>query len=285
MLELENVSISYDNTACVKEVSFSVKRGEIFAVVGESGSGKTTLLRAVMGLLPETGRLTSGNICLNGEDLIKADPKRIRQIRGSEISLIFQSPVLTLDPLFRIKDAFTEVIRIHKSDISKKECLLKCFRSLEELGFTDPDTVMNSYPFELSGGMCQRISIGMAMVHDPGFLLADEPTSALDVNSQMKVMDSFIRLREEKNTGILFVTHNMGLAANMADHIAVMRSGRMVECAKAKELVDSPMHPYTKILIDSVPGLDGALPKVREETGKDELLSRKKVSESHWFLG
>lgn len=261
MLEVENLSISYDDKVTVKDINMSINQGEIIGIVGESGSGKSTFLRSLIGLLNKNGKITDGKILFNNKNLIGISNDEFRNIRGNDIAMIFQHPELMLDPIMSIGNIFFETMRVHNEKITKEESLKKAKSILIELNLEDVDRILNSYPFELSGGMCQRVAIGMAMVNNPKLLLADEPTSALDVTVQLQVVETLIKMREIHKTAILIVTHNMGVVAKMVDKIGVMYGGKIVEWGDRDSVLKNPLHPYTQALIKAIPKMDCKLPE------------------------
>ncbi|MCD2491835.1 ABC transporter ATP-binding protein [Lacrimispora sp. NSJ-141] len=266
MLEVKNITVAYGSDTVVKDVSFAVKPGEVIGIVGESGSGKSTVLKSILGLLDSRGKVLGGEILLNGENLLGFTSGRMRQIRGKEIAMVFQHPELSLDPVWPVGRSFYESIRVHR-EITKKEAAVQGRKLLEALELGEPDKILSSYPFELSGGMCQRAAIAIAMANRPGILLADEPTSALDVTVQKQVIETMMQMRKEFSASILIVSHNIGVIAKMADFVGVMRRGQMVEWGTKEEVLYSPEHDYTKALIRAVPKMGGELPAAAEEVG------------------
>ena len=226
MLKLDNVTISYKNVPTVQNFNLDMKEGQIVSLVGESGSGKTTVIRAVLGLLAGGGKVTEGSITFEGEDLLSYTPEQWRKLRGSDISMIFQDSGAMMNPTRKVGKVFTEYILTHEN-ISKKEAWSKGIAMLERMRLPSPDNIMESYPFQLSGGMRQRVGIAMGMTYQPKLLLADEPTSALDVTTQAQIVRQMMKLRDDYHTGIIVVTHNLGVAAYMSDYIVVMKNGRM----------------------------------------------------------
>lgn len=259
MLHIKNLTIKYHDQEVVKNVSLSVSPGEIVGIVGESGSGKSTLLRSILKLLGNGGRIISGSIEFRGRELNALAFKELRTIRGKEIALIYQHPALSFDPTVRLEKQFYEAGKVHgmgdKSQVRRRAELL-----LEQMKFDDPERILASYPFELSGGMCQRAAIAMAMLHEPALLLADEPTSALDVTVQAQVVETMMDLRKQTGTAILIVTHNMGVAAHMSDQIGVMNKGKLEEFGLTDKILYKPEKDYTKKLIAAIPKMDGSLP-------------------------
>lgn len=264
MLEIKNISVAYGNSQVVKDVSISLKPGEIVGIVGESGSGKSTMLKSILGLLDSQGKVQSGEVLFSGENLLKLAPARLRKLRGKEIAMIFQHPELSLDPIWTIGKSFYECIRVHRP-VTRQEAALQGKELFRTLNLENPDKIWSSYPFELSGGMCQRVAIAIAIANRPEILLADEPTSALDVTVQMQVIETMMKLREQFGTAILIVSHNMGVIAKMADKVGVMRKGELVEWGSKDEVLYSPKHAYTKALIRAIPKMDGKLPEIMEE--------------------
>ena len=257
ILEIKNCTVRYQNGApAVSDVSFDVEQGEIVSLVGESGSGKTTLIRAILGLLPPGGKITGGEIILDGRDLLKLSEKEMQSVRGGDIAMIFQDVGASMDPVRLIRSQYEESIRVHER-ISKNDCFEKALTMLRRMHLTDPKRVMGSYPFELSGGMKQRVGIAMGMTAQPKLLLADEPTSALDVTIQAQVVHEMKELRDKYGATIILVTHNMGVASYLSDKIGVMKNSRMVEFGTRDEIIFSPREQYTKDLMDAVPKLGG----------------------------
>ncbi len=256
MLELKNVTISYGDRPAVKNFSMTLKKGEIVSLVGESGSGKTTVIRAVLGLLQGGGRVTGGDILFEGNSLLKNTNEQWRRLRGMDISMIFQDSGAMMNPIRKIGGVFVEYIRTHEK-ISRKDAWEKGVKMLERMRLPDGDHIMKSYPFQLSGGMRQRVGIAMAMTFQPKLLLADEPTSALDVTTQAQIVRQMMELRDEYGTSIIMVTHNLGVAAYMGDKIIVMQHGKIMDQGKREQILRSPQSEYTRGLITAVPTLEG----------------------------
>ncbi len=257
MLSMNNISIEYQKrNEVVKNFNLEVNKGEIISLVGESGSGKTSVIRAAMGLLPSGGKVTSGEILFEGNSVLHYSKKEWEQFRGSKISMVFQDSGAMINPVRKIGVQFVEYIRCHQK-ISKPEAWDKSREMLEKMRLTDGERVMQSYPFELSGGMRQRVGIAMAMTFQPQLLLADEPTSALDVTTQAQIVGQMMDLREEFGTGLVIVTHNLGVAAYMSDRIVVMKDGKIVDEGERESILKNPSSAYTKKLIESVPTLEG----------------------------
>ena len=256
MLELKNVTISYGDRPVVKDFSMMLKKGEIVSLVGESGSGKTTVIRAVLGLLPGGGRVTDGDILFEGKSLLKNTKEQWRHLRGTDISMIFQDSGAMMNPIRKIGGVFVEYIRTHEK-ISKKDAWEKGVKMLERMRLPDGNNIMKSYPFQLSGGMRQRVGIAMAMTFQPKLLLADEPTSALDVTTQAQIVRQMMELRDEYGTSIIMVTHNLGVAAYMGDKITVMQHGMIMDQGNREHNLRTPQTDYTRSLIAAVPTLEG----------------------------
>ncbi|MBR1821220.1 MAG: ABC transporter ATP-binding protein [Clostridia bacterium] len=255
ILSINNYSISYDGRrSAVDAVSLTVARGEILSIVGESGSGKSTLLHGVLGLLP-AGAAARGSLALFGEDVNTMSGKARRALRGSRVSMIFQDTGRYMNPIARIGAQYDEFLRVHgMNDARRRRDLQR--EMLLKLHLSDPERVLRAYPFELSGGMRQRVGIAIAMSLKPELLLADEPTSALDVTVQAQVIRQMMELRESFGTAIVLVTHNIGVAAYLSDRIGVMQNGKLVELGDAAESIDHTQHPEPRSLLDAVVEID-----------------------------
>ena len=239
----------------VDGVSFELNRGEVLGIVGESGSGKSVTSNSIIRLLPpQTGRIVAGEMLFEDRDIMKMSHKELLEFRGKEIATIFQDPMTSLDPVFKIGKQMVEMICAHQK-ISKQEARKMAIDALNRVGIPEPEKRMESYPYELSGGMCQRVIIAMAVCCKPKFIIADEPTTALDVTVQAQVLDLLKDLQKEMNTSILLITHNLGVVWEMCDKVMVMYAGNTVESADTKELYANPMHTYTWGLLDSIPRL------------------------------
>ena len=239
----------------VDGVSFSLNRGEVLGIVGESGSGKSVTSNSIIRLLPpQTGRIVAGEILFEDRDILKMSNKELLEFRGKEIATIFQDPMTSLDPVFKIGKQMVEMICAHQK-VSKAEARKMAVDALNRVGIPEPEKRMESSPYELSGGMCQRVIIAMAVCCKPKFILADEPTTALDVTVQAQVLDLLKDLQKEMNTSILLITHNLGVVWEMCDKVMVMYAGNTVESADTKTLYSNPLHPYTWGLLDSIPRL------------------------------
>jgi peptide/nickel transport system ATP-binding protein len=285
LLQVDNLSVSYKGIPAVQNVSFELSEGEVLGIVGESGSGKSTVLRSLIRLLDSNGEVTGGHVLFHGEDLLLKSHARLQQLRGNALAMIFQYPELALDPLVKIEHVFRDCIHFHDKTVSKESSRAMMLDILERLNFDCPERVASSYPFELSGGMCQRVTIGMTMMTKPKLLLADEPTSALDVSSQLQVIEELEHIIKGYHTSLLLVTHNMGLVAKLADNIGVMFRGHLVEYGPKSTLLSSPMHPYTRALVASVPAMDGSLPCMVPYSHLSVIGSRRiPCGENHWYL-
>lgn len=289
LLTVENLSIGFGRGApVVSDVSFAVHKGQTLALVGESGSGKTVTCRSILRILPRVARIHSGRITLNGRngalDLTNLSKRAMRDVRGNEVSMIFQEPMRSLSPLHKIGNQVAEVLWLHKgatTDDAKREVL----DTFEMVGFPDPERAYGSYPFELSGGMRQRAMIAMAMVAKPDLLIADEPTTALDVTTQAQVLGLMKDLQRETGMAMILVTHDLGVVANMAEQVVVMHKGRIMESGPAEPLLNAPAHPYTRQLFDAAPSIP-AQPDASRELPKDDLiLEMKNVSKTYQMRG
>ena len=254
IINYDSVEISYGGIPVVHGVSFSLAPGKILGIVGESGSGKSTVIRAIVGLLGPGGAVTKGDIWFDGKNLPDVPEKEMRAVRGARIAMIFQDAGASLCPIRTIGSQIHESTAAHFG-VSSQEAREKALALFAVLDFKDPVRVWNSYPFELSGGMNQRVSIAMAMIMRPPLILADEPTSALDAAVQKQVVLELLRLREDCGSAIIIVSHDIGVVSRMADDLLVMKNGRMMEYGPAAAVLESPVNEYTKTLLASVPRL------------------------------
>ena len=260
ILSVENLSISFRTingmVRAVRGISFDLKRGETVAVVGESGSGKSVSIKAIMGILAGNAVVDSGTIMYEGRNLLETNERDYHKIRGSKIGLIFQDPLSALNPIMKIGKQITETLKLNNPRMGKKEARQKAVELMESVGIPDADRRFDQYPFQFSGGMRQRIVIAIALARDPEILICDEPTTALDVTVQARILDLINRIKKERNISVIFITHDMGVVANMADRINVMYAGKIVEKGTADEIFFEPAHPYTQALLAAMPDLE-----------------------------
>ena len=255
LLEYSHVDISYNGVAVVHDVSFSVMPGEIVCIVGESGSGKSTLIKAAMGQLGANGCVTRGDIWYGGSSIPDMPARNLRLLCGSDFAFVFQDCLAALAPIRRIGDQIYESMLAHRS-INRSECDKLAMDMFSSLGLDDPERVLASYPFNLSGGMGQRVGIAIALLSEPRILFADEPTSALDVIVQAQVIELLGEINEKLGTTILLVTHNMGVVRAIADHVLVLKDGEMVEFGSVDRVLDNPTEAYTRDLLAAAPKLE-----------------------------
>lgn len=261
ILEVKGLKTQYFTEAgvvrAVDGVDIVVKRGEVLGLVGESGCGKSVTSLSIMRLISQPGRIVDGQVFFDNEDLLLLPESRMMNIRGNRISMIFQQPQSSLNPVFRIGDQITEVLHIHQ-DMSKEEAYIRCIELLRMVGIPEPEARARAFPHEMSGGMAQRVMIAMALACVPELLIADEPTTALDVTIQAQILDLMRNLKSKMDTAIILITHDLGVVAEMCDRVDVMYAGRIVEEAQVEELYARPKHPYTAALIGSTPILGQA---------------------------
>ena len=259
LLEVENLQTEFKvkrgTVKAVNNVSFGVEKGEILAIVGESGSGKSVTSLSVMGLIREPGKVTGGKIIFDGENLVGKSNKEMNKIRGDKISMIFQEPMTSLNPVYKIGDQIMESILTH-TDLSKEEAKKTAIKMLDLVGIPSPEQRMEDYPHQMSGGMRQRVMIAMALSCNPQLLIADEPTTALDVTIQAQILELIDKLRNKIGMAVLLITHDLGVVAETADRVVVMYCGKIVEQADVKDIFTDPLHPYTKGLLASIPRLE-----------------------------
>jgi len=260
IISVRDLSIRYRTrdsmTYAVDGVSFDLERGKVLTLVGESGCGKSTAGMAIMRLLPQEADVLSGSVTFDGTNLLALDERSLRQVRGRRIAIIFQDPIAGLNPVLDIGTQVGELLVSHLG-IGKKEAKACAVEVLREVGLPEPGRVARSYPFQLSGGMCQRVMIGIATALDPEVIIADEPTSALDVTVQAQILHQLDELRKRKGTAVLLITHDFGVVAQMADDVAVMYAGRVAESGGVRDMLKAPLHPYTHALLASLPRVDG----------------------------
>lgn len=269
ILEIENLDVQFPihigTVRAVENVSLTLKKGEVMGLVGESGCGKSTLGFSIIRMLRPPGIISAGKINYHNEDILKMNEKDILAIRGKRIAMIFQDPLTSLNPLFRIGDQFVETIQTHENGVSRKQALEKAGAMLERLGIARDR--LFEYPHQMSGGMRQRIMIGMGLILDPDLLIADEPTTALDVIVEAQFLDLLNELRADFNLTILLISHNLGIVAQMADRITVMYGGRIAETGLSGDVFANPMHPYTQGLLASIPNIQLEQPELKTMPG------------------
>jgi peptide/nickel transport system ATP-binding protein len=269
ILEIENLTVHFPiyigTVRAVEDVTLEIKQGEVMGLVGESGCGKSTLGFSILRLLRPPGLIAGGQIRYHGNDIVRMNEQELLAIRGKRIAMIFQDPLTSLNPLFRVGDQFIETIQTHENGVSNKEAVERAADMLKRLGIA-PDRLYE-YPHQMSGGMRQRIMIGIALVLNPDLLLADEPTTSLDVIVEAQFLDLLNELREQFNLTILLISHNIGIVAQMADRVTVMYGGRLAETGKAEALFADPRHPYTQGLLASIPNIKLDQPKLHSMPG------------------
>jgi len=263
LLEVNDLEVKFKSSQqelkALKNISFSVKKGETVCIVGESGSGKSITSLSLMRLLPRNGQISNGSIKFKENDIVQETEKTLEKIRGKEISMIFQEPMTALNPTFTVGYQLKEPLVTHQR-LSKSEAKKKSIIMLEKVGIPNPKEKLNVYPHELSGGMRQRIMIAMALSCEPSLLIADEPTTALDVTIQAQILNLIEELKQQMEMGIVFVTHDMGVVAEIADRVVVMYAGEIIENGDVKNVFNNPSHPYTQKLLASVPAIDKEQP-------------------------
>ena len=260
LLKVENLVVEYHTeegiVTAVEDVSFEIMKGEVFGLVGESGCGKSTLALSIMGLLSKpTGQIVSGHIYLEGVDLVSLKPDELREYRGKNVSMIFQDPTSSLNPVFTVGNQLIEAFKAHNPTMDKEEAEGKAVEMLNKVGISNPETRLGQFPHEFSGGMKQRAMIAIGLANNPQLLIADEPTTNLDVTIQAQILELMSALKDEFDSSILIITHNLGVVAELANRVGVMYAGKMAEVGSVDEIFHDPKHPYTKGLINSLPGL------------------------------
>ena len=268
LLKIEDLELSfkmYEGLSYVlKKINLELSKGEKVALVGESGSGKSVTTKLILGLLNQKNVRKKGQIIFNNKNILNLSQKEFKKIRGNDISIIFQDPIAALNPVFKIKDQFYEV-NLNKQFFTKKESFMRAAEALEKVSIRDPERILESYPFQLSGGLAQRVVITMAMINKPQLLLADEPSTALDVTIQNQALDLMHDLTKETNTAVLLITHNMGVVRKFAEKVYVIYRGVIVEEGTKDQIFSNPGHPYTRALLSSIPKLNSnQLPKFDE---------------------
>lgn len=276
LLRLNNLCVDYKvkdgYLSAVKNVSFTIEKGEIFAIVGESGCGKSTIAHTILRLLPDHNEIIKGNIFFNGEDINEYTDKQLESIRGKEIGMIFQNPLDSLNPVYTTGFQVAEGIML--DNVTREEAWNRVIKLYNDVKMSDAEKRAKSFPHELSGGMRQRVMIAMMLARTPKLLIADEPTTALDVTIEAQILNIIKKLRDDFNTSVMLITHNFGLVAEVADRVAVMYAGEVVEQGTVYDIFDNPKHPYTKLLMKALPRktksegrlqtIDGTVPRLTE---------------------
>ena len=257
ILEIKDLCVEFQTVEgvvhAVDHLNYTLHKGEKLGIVGESGSGKSVSSLGMMQLIPNPpGRITGGEILYHGKDLVKASEKEMQKIRGNEISMIFQEPMTSLNPIIKCGKQIAESLRLHRG-MKKKEAMEEAVRMMQAVGIANPEVRAHEYPHQMSGGMRQRVMIAMALACQPQILIADEPTTALDVTIQAQILDLIRELNESMGTSVVFITHDLGVVSELCDTVIVMYTGHIVEQAPVKELFESPKHPYTKGLLNAIP--------------------------------
>lgn len=260
----------------VDGVSLQVRRGEILGLVGESGSGKSVTGFSLMGLIDPPGEVVSGDVLFKGESLLGLSEEKWRKIRGNRIAMIFQDPLMTLNPVLRIGEQMAEAILCHEK-VTDKEVRTRCIEALDAVGLPSAEKRLRNYPHEFSGGMRQRVAIAIAMLNRPDLIIADEPTTALDVTIQGQILSYVQRLCRENNTALIWITHDLGVVAELADRVAVMYAGRIVETGSISEVLDQPMHPYTLGLLQSMPSYSQPGQRLQQIDGMAPTLDKRPI--------
>lgn len=271
LLEVKNLRTSFNTNDgkifAVDDISFTLKQGETLGIVGESGCGKSVTSLSVMRLIPTPpGKIESGQILFRGKNLLDLDKEEMRKIRGSQIGMIFQEPMTSLNPVFTIGNQIEEAIVVHNPKMPRRESRQRALDMLKLVGIPSPETRIDDYPHQLSGGMRQRVMIAMALSCKPALLIADEPTTALDVTIQAQILDLIRKLQKELNTAMILITHDLGVVAETCNSVAVMYAGKIVEYASVEEIFNHPKHPYTQGLLNSVPHFETGKRRTRLDT-------------------
>jgi peptide/nickel transport system ATP-binding protein len=256
----------------VNDVSLTLQGGEILGLVGESGSGKSVLGYSILGLVDAPGRIAAGSIRFDGRELVGMPEEELRSLRGRRIAMVFQDPMMTLNPVLSVETQMVEAVLAHQN-ISRKEARQLCIQNLGRVGIASPEARLAQYPHQFSGGMRQRVAIAIALLHKPGLVIADEPTTALDVTVQGQILHEMQKLARESGAALIWITHDLSVVAGLADRVAVMYAGRIVEQGSVDEVLDAPRHPYTRGLLDSVPAM-AAGGRLRQIPGMTPSLAR-----------
>lgn len=261
LLKVRNLKTGFEKKdgmlVAIENVNLSLEKGKILGIVGESGSGKSQLAFSLMRLLRTPGKIMDGEIIFEGENILAFSEEDMRRKRGCEISMIFQDPMAALDPVYTVGEQMLEVLMVHSS-LGKKDAYEKCFQMLKNVGIINPKQCLASYPFELSGGMCQRVMIAMALLGKPDLLIADEPTTALDVTIQAQILDLLQKQCARRDMSVILITHDLAVVSEVTDYIAVMYLGKILEYGTTEEIISNPLHPYTQGLLKSMPKIEMA---------------------------
>jgi oligopeptide/dipeptide ABC transporter ATP-binding protein len=277
LLRVENLRVGFGRPGreqvAVDGVSFTLAPGEVLGIVGESGCGKSVTALSILGLIPDPpGRIVGGRILLRGQDLAGIDEKTMNRIRGKDISMIFQEPMTALNPVFRVGEQISETLRVHEG-LSRSQARARALQLIEKVGISNPEQRLDQYPHELSGGMRQRIMIAIALACGPQILIADEPTTALDVTIQAQILVLLRDLQREMGMAVVLITHDLGVVAQVVDRVVVMYAGRIVEEGSVAAVFARPSHPYTRLLLESIPLLEGRQERLRTIPGMVPSLS------------
>jgi peptide/nickel transport system ATP-binding protein len=258
LLKIDGLSVEYSTMRgrirAVSDVSLNLEKGSTLGLVGESGSGKSTLGFSILRLVPQPGRIVSGEIDFEGTNLLEHSQEDMRKIRGAQVSMIFQDPMTSLNPVKRIRDHFIELYKTHEPSVRKEEAVSRAAKLLDSLGIAGER--IDDYPHQFSGGMRQRVMIGLALALNPGLVIADEPTTALDVIVEAQILELLKRLKDERQLTLILITHNIGIVAEMADIVGVMYAGQIIELGPTEDMFEDPLHPYTKGLLESAPNIE-----------------------------
>jgi len=273
LLQVRDLQTHFGPVKAVNGVSFSVGRGEVLGLVGESGSGKSVTGFSVIGLVDPPGTIVGGKIIFDGRDITRSGREEMRSLRGRRIAMIFQDPMMTLNPVLRIDTQLIEAVQAHE-DVSRAEARARARDALGMVGIPSPDERLQAYPHQFSGGMRQRVVIAMAMLHRPDFIIADEPTTALDVTIQAQILAEMQKLVAQNHTSLIWITHDLAVVSRLADRIAVMYAGRIVETGPVSDVLTRPLHPYTAGLIDSVPSRNRRGERLRQIPGMAPNVAR-----------
>ena len=259
ILQINGLTVQFERKKCaltvVDNLWLEIGANEILGIVGESGSGKTQTMLAAMRLTQPPGKVSAGSVLFHGQDLLRMSRRQIYSVRGKRIAMIFQDPMAALDPVFTCGYQMMETLRRHER-LPRAQAHERCEEMLKAVGLREPEKIMRSYPFELSGGMCQRVMIAIALLCSPEVLIADEPTTALDVTVQAQILELLLKLREERKMSIVLITHDLAVVSDVTDRVAILYAGRLMEVAPTQRLIDAPIHPYTQGLLKSVVCLD-----------------------------